>query len=88
MITGATQHFTLSGSSQASTAFGAGTYQVRIATGAQPAYFQVGATPVATTNTSMVLGINLVDYVPVRPGQKIAVLEAGSAGGFTVTEMV
>jgi hypothetical protein len=34
-----------------------------------------------------VMGINVVDYITVNPGEKIAVLQAGTAGTFTVTEL-
>lgn len=79
--------FTMSGSSQQTAAFGAQTYTVRIATGAQPAYFLLGSDPTAAA-TSNLLGTNVVDYVSVRPGEKIAVLQAGTAGTITITEMV
>lgn len=85
--TGTVHTFTMSGSSQATAAFGAQTYRVRIATGAQPAFFVVGdGTPTAAA-TDNLLGTNCVDYIDVNPGQKIAVLQAGTAGTFTVTEL-
>lgn len=80
------QNFTMSGSSQASAAFGAQTYMIRIATGAQPAFFDIGAAPVAAATTHMI-GANEHDYITVNPGQKIAVLQAGTAGVFSVTEL-
>lgn len=84
---GTIQNFTMSGTSQASSAFDDQTYQIRIATGAQPAYFEIGASPTATSSSAL-LGANVVDYVTVAPGQKIAVLQAGTAGVFSVTELV
>jgi len=83
---GTVQNFTMSGSSQASSAFGEQTYMIRIATGAQPAYFDIAASPVAASTTHMI-GTNCVDYITVTPGQKIAVLQAGTAGVFSVTEL-
>lgn len=80
--------FTLSGSSQATATFGPQTYQVRIATSAQPAWFKIGdGTPVADTASSHLIGTNIVEYVTCTPGQKCAVLQAGTAGSLTVTEM-
>jgi hypothetical protein len=84
---GTTTVFTLSGMSQASAPFGAETYQIRIATSGQPAFFQIGnGTPVATTSSPLIPG-NWVDYVTVTPGQSIAVLQAGTAGSLSVTEI-
>jgi len=57
----------------------AATYQVRIATSSQPAFFQIGNSPTATTS-SPVIGTNMVDYFAVSPGQAVAVLQAGTAG--------
>lgn len=79
--------FTMSGTSQATAAFGAGTYMVRIATGAQPGYFLQGADPTAAA-TSNLIGTNCIDYIKVNPGEKVAVLQAGTAGTITVTELV
>jgi hypothetical protein len=86
------------GASAASTAFGAYTFQIRIACsgtgfGAAPAQtagvrFLIGdGTPTATA-TSSFLPTQCVDYFAVTPGQKVAVLgnDAGT-GTLTVTEM-
>jgi hypothetical protein len=79
--------FTLSGTSQATAAFGVQTYQVRLATFDQPAYFVVGdGTPTATANDNLI-GRDQVEYVTCTPGQKVAVLQAGTAGIMTVTEV-
>lgn len=83
---GTVHTFTMSGSSQATAAFGAQTYRVRVATGAQPAYIVFGTTPTAA-NTDSLVGANIVDYFDVTPGQKAAVLQAGTAGTVTVTEL-
>jgi len=79
--------FTMSGSSQATSAFGAQTYAVRVATGAQPAYFTIGdGTPTAANTDSLIPAGWVEDFV-VTPGQKGAVLQAGTAGTLTVTEL-
>ena len=77
---------TMSGTSQSSSAFGAQTYRIRIATEAQPCYFMVGTTPTAAA-TSNIIGASCIDYITVRPGQKIAVLQAGTAGNVSITEL-
>jgi len=85
---GTTTAFTLSGSSQASAAFGAETFQVRVATSDQPAFISIGdGTPTATASDA-IMPPGWVDYFAVTPGQKIAVLQAGTAGKITVTEIV
>lgn len=82
--------FTLSGSSQQTAAFGTQTYQIRVATsGAAPAgaaYLAIGANPTADTTGILIPG-NFVDYFTVTPGQKIAVIQGGTAGLISVTEM-
>lgn len=80
--------FTLSGTSQASAAFGGQTWRVRIATGTQPAWFAVGASPEATTTASHLIGAACIDYIYVRPSEKVAVLQAGTAGSISITEVV
>jgi len=77
---------TMSGTSQASAAFGAYTTMIRIATEAQPGYFLIGTAPTAAA-TSHIIGAGCVDYITVTPGQKIAVLQAGTAGNISITEM-
>jgi hypothetical protein len=84
---GTVHSFTMSGSSQQTAAFGSQTYEVRIATNTQPAHWALSGDPTATTSSN-VQGINVVDYVTVNPGEKIAVLQAGTAGLITVTELV
>jgi hypothetical protein len=87
-LTGSTTVFTLGTASQATAAFGTQTYQIRISTGGQPAFVSVGdGTPSATSTGSMLIGTNVVDYITVTPGQRAAVLQAGSAGSITISEM-
>lgn len=83
---GTVQNFTMSGTSQQSSAFGAQTYAVRLATNDQPAYFEVGENPTAT-NADCLMPAGWIEDVTVSPGQKIAVLQAGTAGVFSVTEL-
>ena len=84
---GANANFTLSGSSQATAAFGPQTYQVRVATAGQPAFIRVGdGTPTATSSDPL-MPANWVDYLTVTPGQKLACLQAGTAGTLSVTEI-
>jgi hypothetical protein len=77
---------TMSGSSQATAAFGNQTRLIRLATAGQPAHFLIGADPTAAA-TSHVLGASCIDYITVTPGQKCAVLQAGTAGVISITEM-
>ena len=76
----------MSASSQATAAFGAQTYQIRVATSSQPAFLQIGNSPTATSS-SLLVGTNVVDYFQVTPGQAAAVLQAGTAGSISITEM-
>ena len=85
--------FALTTASQSSAAFGAQTYQIRIATsnltGSGVCYFKVGEAAGVTVDSTSGGGIgsNVVDYICVTPGQKVAVM-AEAAGGFvTISEM-
>jgi hypothetical protein len=79
--------FTMSGSSQATAAFGAQTYRVRVATHDQPAYLVIGDGTPTAANTDSIIPLGMVDYFDVTPGQKAAVLQAGTAGIITITEL-
>lgn len=83
---GTVQNFTMSGSSQQSSAFGSQTRAIRVATNDQPAYFEVGENPTASS-ADCLMPAGWVEDVTVTPGQKIAVLQAGTAGLFSVTEL-
>ena len=84
---GTNTNFTLSGSSQATAAFGAQTYQVRVATAGQPAFIKIGDGTPTAASTDPVVPANWVDYFTVTPGQKLACLQAGTAGTLSVTEL-
>jgi hypothetical protein len=78
---------TMSAGSQATAAFGAQTYLIRVATGAQPAFIKIGdGTPTAGTG-DVILGTNQIDYFTVTPGQKLATVQAGTAGTISIIEM-
>jgi hypothetical protein len=91
-ITSSTR-FALTTASQSTNAFGAQTYQIRVATGnlvgSGVCYFKVGEAGGVTADStgSAAIGSNVVDYICVTPGQKVAV-SAEAAGGFvTISEM-
>lgn len=79
--------FTMSGSSQATAAFGSQTYRVRVATNTQPAFIKIGDSTPTAANTDSVMPAGWVEDFDVNPGQKLAVLQAGTAGILTVTEL-
>lgn len=88
---GASQNVAISTSSAASTAFGSETYQIRIAcqlTAGTDVHYRVGdGTPTAATTDSL-LPVNVIEYLVVTPGQKIAVIGGTSAAGsLSVTEL-
>jgi hypothetical protein len=75
-----------SAGSQATAAFGAQTYQVRVATNAQPAFIKIGdGTPTASSG-DVLMPANCWDYFTVTPGQKLAAVHAGTPGSLSVTE--
>lgn len=85
---GTVHTFTMSGSSQATAAFGNQTYAVRVATNTQPAFVVIGDGTPTAANTDSVIPLGWVEDFTVTPGQKLAVLQAGTAGVLTVTELV
>lgn len=87
VIPGTGQQLALGSASVASTALGAQTYYVRVAsTGA--CHVEFGPSPTATAN-SMLLAPNVQGEVfRVTPGTKIAVIQDGSAtGNLSVVEL-
>lgn len=83
--TGTTQAITTSGSSSASSAFGANTRLVRIVA-TEDVNIQFASSPTATTSTPFVPK-NSVEYFKVTGGEKIAVIQNSTAGTCYVTEM-
>jgi len=74
---------TSSASSQSSAAFGAQTYAIRLGVSSGTAtygiHFSIGATPTATAN-SPYMPSGAVEYIAVRPGEKVAILDDGGIG--------
>lgn len=84
IVPGAIQNFTMSGSSQQSSAFAAKVSVIRVAVSAA-AYIEIGANPTATTS-SIYIPAGTTEYFGVTAGHKLAVLQGGSAGICSVVE--
>lgn len=78
------------GSSSAvlSNAFGPATQCVRLAATAAVRYRVTEVAGGTAVATDTLLPANLVDYIVVTPGQKIAAIQDSAAGKLNVTEMV
>lgn len=61
--------------SAASSAFGTQTYQIRIAASAA-CFYKVGPGTPTAANTDSYLPANVIEYVKVSPGEKVAVFSA------------
>jgi hypothetical protein len=85
---GTAHTFTMSGTSQATAAFGAQTRVIRVATNTQPAFIIISDGTPTAANTEAVVPAGWVEYFIVTPGQKLAVLQGGTAGILTVTELL
>jgi len=87
---GATQVFTVTTSSVASTAFGANTTMIRISCSSGHCHFAIGTTPVASLTTSPMMPNNFTEIIAVSPGQKIAVIKDATVATsvFSVTELI
>lgn len=77
------QSITMTGSSQKSNAAPAGTRRVFLATQAQPAWFLIGPEPVAAAGALM-LPANQQIVLDCTPGERVAVLQAGTGGVFAI----
>src|SRR5262245_52785843 len=87
---GTNTNFTLTTASQATSAFGTQTYQVRVATSSAvtTCFVKIGDGSVtATTASDAVMGANQIDYFAVTPGQKAAVIGGTAAGSVSISEM-
>jgi len=85
---GTVTNFTMSGTSQATAAFGTETFRIVVSTGGQPAYVLIdNGTPTASATNGTLIPNNWMREFAVTPGQKAAVLQAGTAGSFSVTEL-
>jgi hypothetical protein len=84
--------FTLTTSAQVTGAFGAQTYQIRVATtggvGTAGCFVKIGdGTVTASTGNDAVIGTNVTDYFNCTPGQKASVIGGVAGGTVTVSEM-
>src|SRR5262245_58431993 len=86
---GTSSTINLTTASQATAAFGAQTYQIRVATGATVSFIKLGdGTPTATTTgDSALLPANTIDYFSVAPGQKAAIIGTAVSNQVTITEV-
>jgi hypothetical protein len=82
---GTTQCFTVTTSSVQSTAFGANTTMIRLACTQGHCHFAIGASPTANLTTSPILPVNDIEYINVRPGQRIAFIKDASITTSTVS---
>ena len=81
-----TQIVTISGSSAATTnAVGANTHHVRIVS-TTARHYVTGKTPTATTSNPY-LPADVVEYVDITPGEKVAFLQHAAGGTGYVTEV-
>ena len=72
------------GTAASSTAFGSQTYYIRIAANSA-CHYAIGTAPTAAAASDAFLPANWVEYVKVRPGQKISFVRAGTDGLVTAT---
>lgn len=78
------QQITMSGTSQKSSAAPAGTRAVAVSVLAQPGYVAVGGEPVATS-ANFAIPASQVVILSCSVGEKVAVLQAGTAGTINIS---
>jgi hypothetical protein len=81
---GSTQTIAYDGSVGATNAFGTETYQIRLVSNSGCSY-RVGDGAQTATISDPYLPANVVEYVTVSPGQRIAALKAATGGLVTAT---
>lgn len=52
----------------------------------QPCYYLIGAAPVVTAANGVLIPAPMIDFIPVKPGHKIAFVRLVSDGTANVTE--
>ena len=82
---GAAQTVAVGATSAASTAFGAGTFAIRVAS-TSACRIVINGNPTAAA-TDAYLPANWVSELTVSPGEKIAVIQDTAAGSLSVTEL-
>jgi hypothetical protein len=83
---GTAQEVTTGAASAASAAFAAQTYAIRVTATAACRIIVGDGTPTALA-TSAYLPPNVVEYIRVSPGQKVAAIQEVGAGKLSVTEL-
>lgn len=90
---GTTQTIAYDGSVAISNAFGAETYQIRLAANSA-CHYKIGDGAQTAAATDPFLPANVIEYLIVSPGQRISAIKAptnglvtATAGTLTVTEM-
>jgi hypothetical protein len=79
-----TQTIAFNASTAVANAFGAQTYQVRLAASSACCY-RIGDGPQTATTADVFLPANTVEYVTVNPGQNISAIAAATNGLVTST---
>jgi hypothetical protein len=83
---GTAQEVTTGAASAASAAFASQTYAIRVSATAACRIIVGDGTPTAIA-TSTYLPANVIDYIRVSPGQKIAAIQEVGAGKLSVAEL-
>jgi hypothetical protein len=81
---GITQTIAYDSSTAATNAFGVETYQLRLVADSACCY-RIGDGAQTATNADTYLPANVIEYVIVTPGQRIAVIKAATNGLVTAT---
>ncbi|MGE4259225.1 MAG: hypothetical protein AB7F19_07775 [Candidatus Babeliales bacterium] len=83
---GTSQNVSVSGSSTQSSAVGAGTRLVRLAS-TTACHIAIGSNPTATSTSALVFA-NVPEYVQCSPGDKIAVIQDSASGTLNIVEAI
>jgi hypothetical protein len=83
---GTAQEVTTGAASAASSAFGSQTFAIRVSCTVACRIIVGDGTPTALA-TSAYLPANVIEYIRVSPGQKIAAIQETGAGKLSVTEL-
>lgn len=83
-----TDYVAVGAASAQSAVFGANTFVIRIAS-TTACHINVGTNPTAaaTDNNGFYLPANVIEYLRVTPGQRLAVIQDAAAGSLSVASM-
>ena len=81
------QNLTFGAAAVASTAFGTQTYAIRVSCITANCHIKIGTAPVAVATDMLIKATDQPQYISVRPGEELSVIQDAAAGALNVVEL-